>query len=137
MLLVDLPPGIERLSTLAGLVTLTGAVVVTIPSEVSHLVVKRSITAAREAGVVVLGLVENMAGYACPDCGAVNALFSGPGGAVLAQEFGIPFLGAVPFDPRLAVACDRGAPVLTETSAAARALGDVATALRERLTSCE
>jgi ATP-binding protein involved in chromosome partitioning len=137
VLLVDLPPGIERLSTLAGLVTLTGAVVVTIPSEVSHLVVKRSITAAREAGVVVLGLVENMAGYACPDCGAVNALFSGPGGAVLAQEFGIPFLGAVPFDPRLAAACDRGTPVLADTGAAARALGDVATVLRERLTSCE
>jgi ATP-binding protein involved in chromosome partitioning len=132
-LLVDLPPGVDRLSTLAGLVTVTGALVVTIPSGVSHLVVKRSITAAREAGVALLGLVENMAGYACPDCGRINPLFSGPGGAELAAEFGIPFLGAVPFDPRLAAACDAGTPLLAGNGAAARALGDIAIALRERL----
>ena len=135
LLLVDLPPGVERLATLAGLVTLTGAVAVTIPSEVSHLVVKRSITAAREAGVSVLGLVENMAGYACPDCGRVNPLFSGPGGAALAQELGIPFLGEVPFDPRLAAACDRGEAVGVASGTAARALGHVAVALRDRLPS--
>ena len=135
VLLVDLPPGVDRVSTLAGLVSLTGAMVVTIPSEVSHLVVKRSITAVRAAGIAVLGLVENMAGYACPDCGAVNALVSGPGGAALATELDIPFLGAVPFDPRLADACDRGVSVLAQPGAAARALGAVAEALREQLAS--
>ena len=135
LLLVDLPPGVERLATLAGLVTLTGAVVVTIPSEVSHLVVKRSVTAARAAGVPLLGLVENMAGYACPDCGAVNPLFSGLGGRSLAEELAIPFLGHVPFDPRLAAACDRGVGLVGDPGAAARALGDVATAIRERLSA--
>ena len=105
---------------------------VTIPSEVSHLIVKKSITVARDTGVPVLGLVENMAGYACPDCGGVNPLFSGPGGASLAAEFDIPFLGAVPFDPRMAAAADRGVAFVAAAaeSPAARALIAVAAALR-------
>jgi ATP-binding protein involved in chromosome partitioning len=98
VLVVDLPPGVDRLATVAGMVRgVAGIVIVTIPSEVSHLVVKRSITAAAETGVPVLGLVENMSG-----------LFPGPPGADLAGEAGIPFLGAVPFDPELARAGDRG-----------------------------
>ncbi len=97
VLVVDLPPGIDRLATLSGLVAVAGIVIVTIPSEVSHLVVKRSITAATETAVPVLGLVENMAG-----------LFSGPSGADLARDAGIPFLGTVPFDQALAGAGDRG-----------------------------
>src|SRR5262249_14569453 len=98
VLAVDLPPGVDRLATVAGLVpAVAGIVIVTIPSDISHLVVKRSITAARETGVPVLGLVENMAG-----------LFPGPPGVELAREAGIPFLGAVSFDPELARAGDRG-----------------------------
>lgn len=97
-LLLDLPPGIDRLSTVASLLpAFAGVVIVTIPSEVSHLVVKRSITAAAEMGAPVLGLVENMTG-----------MFPGPAGADLAGEAGIPFLGAVPFDAELARAGDRG-----------------------------
>jgi ATP-binding protein involved in chromosome partitioning len=97
-LLLDLPPGTDRLATMASLVPgLGGVVIVTIPSEVSHLVVKRSITAAAETGAPVLGLVENMTG-----------LFPGPAGADLAREAGIPFLGALPFDAELARAGDRG-----------------------------
>ncbi|MEK7715866.1 MAG: P-loop NTPase, partial [candidate division NC10 bacterium] len=99
-LLLDLPPGTDRLATVASLVpALAGSVVVTIPSEVSHLVVKKSITVAGQAKAPALGLVENMAG-----------LFPGPDGAALAREAGIPFLGKVPFDPALAGACDRGEP---------------------------
>jgi ATP-binding protein involved in chromosome partitioning len=136
ILLLDLPPGTDRLVTVAGLVpTLHGTVLVTIPSEVSHLIVKKSITVARRSGAPVLGLVENMAGYACPDCGAINALFGGPGGGALAAEFGIPFLGAVPFDPRLAAAADHGqAFVAIESgSPAARALLAIAQRLRAAL----
>lgn len=136
LLILDLPPGTDRLVTVAGLVpALDGTVLVTIPSEVSHLIVKKSITVARQTGAPVLGLVENMAGYACPDCGAINPLFSGPGGAALAAEFGIPFLGAVPFDPRMAAAADRGEAFVAAgiDSPAARALRAVADALRARL----
>src|SRR5437899_10267750 len=63
VLLLDLPPGTDRLSTIASLVpSLSGIVVVTIPSDVSHLVVRRSITVAANTRAPVLGLVENMAG---------------------------------------------------------------------------
>ncbi len=129
LLLLDLPPGADRLPTVAGLLPdLTGAVVVTIPSEVSHLVVKKSITLAREAHARLLGLVENMASYVCLECGAMGALYAGPGGERTAAELGIPFLGRVPFDPRLAIGADRGRPFVLDyaDSLTGRALQDVA-----------
>jgi ATP-binding protein involved in chromosome partitioning len=136
LLLLDLPPGTDRLPTVAGLLPrLTGAVVVTIPSEVSHLVVRKSLSLARETGTRLLGLVENMAGYVCPACGAVGPLFEGPGGEVTAAQHGIPFLGRVPFDPRLAVAADRGRPFALDhgQSPAGRALGEIAGRIRALL----
>ena len=76
VLLLDLPPGAERLPTLLDLLPgLTGAVVVTIPSAVSHLVVRRAMTLARERGARLLGLIENMAGYAVPDLRRRRAAF--------------------------------------------------------------
>ncbi|HZS33189.1 MAG TPA: P-loop NTPase [Methylomirabilota bacterium] len=136
VLLLDLPPGGDRLSTVADLLPqLTGAVVVTIPSEVSHLVVRKSLTLARERGVPLLGLVENMAGYVCPGCGAIGPLFAGPGGETTAAQHGIPFLGRVPFDPRLAVAADGGRPFVRAhpESPTGRALTAVAAAVAARL----
>ena len=132
VLLLDLPPGSDRLPVVTGLLPdLAGAVVVTLPSEVSHLVVKKSITAAREAGTVILGLVENMAGYVCLQCGSVGTLFEGPGGGETARQLGIPFLGRVPFDPRLAAAADRGRPFVLDhgETPAGRALRAVAAEL--------
>jgi ATP-binding protein involved in chromosome partitioning len=124
-LVVDLPPGSDRLATLTSLVpSLAGAIVVTIPSDVSHLVVRRSITAAAQSRTPILGLVENMTG-----------MFPGPGGATLAEAAGIPFLGRVPFDPELARAADRGEPVIAvdPDRPVSRALSDVAAAVRHRL----
>lgn len=135
-LLLDLPPGTDRLATVADILpSLSGAVLVTIPSEVSHLVVKKSITAVKEAKVPILGLVENMAGYVCVRCGNVGDLFQGSGGEALAAQFGIPFLGRIPFDPRLAAAGDSGAPFLAQhpESPAGRALLEVADGIRAAL----
>jgi ATP-binding protein involved in chromosome partitioning len=127
-LLIDLPPGSDRLATVASLVpSLAGTVVVTIPSDVSRLVVRRSITAAARTGAPVLGLVENMAG-----------VFPGPGGEELASAAGIPFLGSVPFDPALALAGDRGEPLVASEPdrpacvALGRVASTVAGALRRR-----
>jgi len=128
-LLLDLPPGTDRLATVAGILPgLSGAVIVTIPSEVSHLVVKKSITVAKECKVPILGLIENMAGYVCQKCGEIGELFRGPGGEALAEEFDIPFLGKIPFDPRMAVAADQGVPFVVEQldSLAARAFIEIA-----------
>jgi ATP-binding protein involved in chromosome partitioning len=132
ILLIDLPPGADRLPTLLDLLPgLTGAVVITIPSGVSHLVVRRAMTLARERGARLLGLVENMAGYACPACGTVGPLFEGPGGEATSAQHGVPFLGRVPFDPRLAAAADRGRPFVLDhgDTPAGRALAGIAEAL--------
>ncbi|MBI4611225.1 MAG: P-loop NTPase [Candidatus Rokubacteria bacterium] len=136
LLLVDLPPGADRLTTVAGLVpSLSGAIVVTIPSEVSHLVVKKSVSVARAMNVPVLGLLDNMAGYVCGACGALGPLFQGPGGERMAAELGIPFLGAIAFDPRVAVAGDRGVPLVAEfpESPATRAFVAIANRIKAAL----
>jgi ATP-binding protein involved in chromosome partitioning len=125
VLVVDLPPGTDRLATVAALLPgLAGALILTIPADVAHLVVRKSITVARQAGVPVLGLVENMAG-----------LFPGPDAAAVAADAGIPFVGRVPFDRGLALAADRGDPyVATEpASPASRALREIAAGLRAAL----
>jgi ATP-binding protein involved in chromosome partitioning len=136
LLLVDLPPGPEALPTLFQLVPdLSGAVIVTTPSQVSQLVVGRFIASARELGVPIVGLLENMAGYVCPTCGQVGELFHGGDADSLAREWGIPHLGKIPFDPRLSGATDRGEPFLSRfsDSPAARAFTAVAENLRSLL----
>ena len=125
VLVLDLPPGTDRLATVVSLVPgLAGTILVTIPSDLSQLIVKKSITVARGSGVPVVGLVENMAG-----------LFSGPDAEALALEAGIPFLGAVPFDRELALAADRGEPFVATRAAseAARALRGIAARVRDAL----
>ena len=100
LLLVDLPPAADRLEDLSALVPeLAGALVVTIPSEESRRSVERSMHVAAEAGVPLLGVIENMSGYQCPGCEAVRPLFAGDAGEALAREFGVPLLGRIPFAP--------------------------------------
>jgi ATP-binding protein involved in chromosome partitioning len=128
-LLVDLPPGTERLSTLLSLVpSLAGAVVVTIPSEASYRAVRRAVEAARAAGVRILGVVENMAPHACARCGEPQRLFAGDAGERLAALAEAPLVSRLAFDPRLQEAVDRGG-----TDAAAAALSEAASALVRRL----
>ena len=126
-LVIDLPPGTDRLATVAAIVPkLSGTVIVTIPSEVSHLVVRKSITVAARTGAPILGLVENMTG-----------LFPASDAAALAASTGIPFLGSVPFDPALALAADRGDPFVASAPDhdAARALTQIASEVRRTLES--
>lgn len=128
-LLVDLPPGAERTVHFAELLTgLAGErcafALVTIPSEVARGVVARSVTALNGTGAPLLGVIENMAGYWCRDCGAVRPLF--PGAGAEAAELGAPLLGSVPFDPALAALADGGWPEAEEDGAAVRAIDEVA-----------
>lgn len=113
-LLLDLPPGTERLPNVVELIpNLGGVVVVTIPSEVSQLVVKKSVTMARDIlKVPIIGIVENMAFYLCQHCGEEEPLFSAA--ESLDNAFQQEILGSVPFDPRLARAGDSGTPYLNE-----------------------
>jgi ATP-binding protein involved in chromosome partitioning len=133
-LLIDLAPGTDKISSLASLLPeMAAALVVTLPTEVSQLAVRKSITVATELwGASAVGVVENMAAYCCVRCGHAEPLFQGPDSAAMAQELGVRFLGRIPFDPRLAAAGDRGVPyVKQETgSPCAIALRSVATAVR-------
>jgi ATP-binding protein involved in chromosome partitioning len=113
-LFTDLPPGAaaDKPPVMAGyLPELDGAVIVTIPSEVATQVVKKSISYARDVGIKVLGVIENMSGVVCHRCGAEEPLFVGDVER-LAREMGVPFLGRVPFDRALGAAADHGEPLL-------------------------
>lgn len=108
---LDLPPGTDRIATLADILPgLTGMILVTIPAEVSHLVVRKSLALTQDLQVPVLGLIENMTGYYCQNCQMVGELFRPGDGTRLACDFGIRFLGEIPFDSRLARAGDSGIP---------------------------
>ena len=113
-LIVDTPPGTsdEHLSVSSFLKEsgVDGAVVVTTPQEVALLDVRKEIDFCHKAGIRVLGLVENMSGFVCPKCTHQSQIFKATtgGGEQLCKDMGIPFLGAVPLDPRIGMACDFG-----------------------------
>jgi len=83
---------------------------VTTPQEVSLLDVRKEIDFCRKAGIRILGLVENMSSFVCPKCSHETEIFQATTGGArgLAKEMGIPFLGSVPLDPRIGMACDYG-----------------------------
>jgi ATP-binding protein involved in chromosome partitioning len=142
ILFLDLPPGTDRIAALAGILPrLTGLILVTIPSEVSHLVVRKSLALARDLRIPVLGLIENMAGYYCQSCETVGELFRPGHGARLACDFGIRFLGEIPFDPRLARSGDSGLPfvALHQETAIGRTFQEIGrgllTSVRKRQTA--
>jgi len=113
-LLVDTPPGTsdEHLSVNSFLKEsgIDGAVLVTTPQETALLDVRKQIDFCRKANIRILGLAENMSKLRCLKCGHDNTIFRATtgGGQGLAEEMGIPFLGSVPLDPRLRMACDNG-----------------------------
>ena len=116
VLLVDLPPGADGGVDLASLAPGLAALAVTIPSEEARRSVARALRAAADAGIRLLGVIENMAGYRCDACARLGPLFAGGAGAALAEQFGIPLLARVPF-----VAGDAGetaAPVVDPADAA-------------------
>jgi ATP-binding protein involved in chromosome partitioning len=115
-LLIDLPPGSgdEPLSVLKLLPEMDGVIIVTIPSEVSQIVVGKAITFSRQLKVPVIGIVENMSGFVCPECGTETHIFKSGGGQKVSQEFSVPFLGTIPLDPRICETSDLGHPFIME-----------------------
>lgn len=119
-LLVDVPPGTDKIRRLLQLVPgLSGMLIVTTPGELSRSVVARSLGLVRDAGVPVVGLICNMAGYLCPECGKRHALFPGRAPEALTERFEVPLWAEIPFDPRMGASTDHGLPwVLEEGSGA-------------------
>ena len=128
-LIIDSPPGTgdEPLSVCQLVEDADGAVIVTTPQDVATADVRRSISFCRQLSLPVLGVIENMSGFACPTCGEVTDIFKAGGGERLAAEMHVPFLGRIPIDPAVGEACDAGKPFMAHGagSATAKAFGHI------------
>jgi len=128
-LVVDLPPGTGDVSlSMAQSVPVAGAVVVTTPQGVSVSDVRKAVGMFRQLNIPVLGVMENMSYFVCGHCQERTEIFGHGGGAAMAQDMGIPFLGEVPIDTRVRSGGDTGKPIVAEApdSPAARAFVEVA-----------
>jgi ATP-binding protein involved in chromosome partitioning len=112
ILLIDMPPASsDKPPVIAQLIPdLAGAIIVTIPSEISQFIVRKSVMFLnKELKIPMLGLIENMSGAVCPHCGEGIELFENPSGSGdPASILGLPLLGRIPFDKRISTAADRG-----------------------------
>ncbi|MCA1961812.1 MAG: Mrp/NBP35 family ATP-binding protein [Desulfomonile sp.] len=112
-LIVDLPPGTgdEPLSIAQLLGEPLWAVVVTTPQDVALLDSRKSVVFGRTLNMSVLGMVENMSGLTCPHCGERIDLFKTGGGERSSRDLHVPFLGAIPLDPKVVTGGDQGIPI--------------------------
>jgi ATP-binding protein involved in chromosome partitioning len=112
-LLIDLPPGTgDVVISLTQSVPLTGAVVVTTPSDVSLQDARKAIEMFNQVRVEILGIVENMSYLVCPHCNHEIDVFSTGGGERTAEQYGVPFLGRIELDPTIRQGGDSGHPVV-------------------------
>jgi len=133
--IVDLPPGTgDAQLSLVQATQVAGAVIVTTPQEVAVGDALRGARMFERVGVPVLGIVENMSGFVDPDSGRRFDFFGAGGGGRLAAELGVPLLGSIPLQPRLAELADAGRPIVEAEpdSPAARALRAVAEELQRK-----
>lgn len=137
-LVIDLPPGTGDVQlSLCQAIPLSGAVIVTTPQAVALADVVKGVAMFQQVEVPIFGIVENMSYFVCPDCGNRHALFGSGGGRQMAEKFGVPLLGEVPFDAAVRAGGDEGQPVvvLAPESAPARALFGVAEAVAAQITA--
>ncbi|KPJ51998.1 MAG: chromosome partitioning protein ParA [Planctomycetes bacterium DG_58] len=113
-LVIDSPPGTgdEPLSVAQLIPDVTGAIVVTTPQELSLADVRRCIGFCRRLNLPVLGVIENMSGFVCPNCGERVDIFKTGGGEAMARSAGVPFLGRIPLDARVVATSDAGRPLV-------------------------
>ena len=124
-MIVDLPPGTgDTQLTLLQSVPVSGAVIVTTPQQVALDDARKGLRMFGEHDTPVLGIVENMSGFVCPDCGGEHDIFGSGGGEAFADDVDMPFLGSVPLDPAVREGGDSGRPIVLDE-------GDTADAFRQ------
>jgi ATP-binding protein involved in chromosome partitioning len=112
-LVIDLPPGTgDAQLTLTQKIHLSGAVIVTTPQDVSLIDARKGLAMFQKVNVPVLGIVENMSYYLCPQCGHRDEIFKHGGGRRTAEQLDVPFLGEIPLDPKVAIGGDSGRPIV-------------------------
>ena len=135
-LIIDLPPGTGDVAiSLIQTVPITGAIVVTTPSDVALQDARKAIEMFRQMKVDLVGIVENMSHFVCPHCHHEIDIFSKGGGEKTATQFGVPFLGRIELDPRIREGGDSGHPVTLEgeTSEHAKSMFAFAHKVEERV----
>ena len=109
IMFIDMPPGTGDVAlTVFQTIKLDGIIIVTSPQELVSMIVEKAVNMAKLMDIPVLGLVENFSYIACPDCGKRIPLFGESHIEEVAEHFGLPVLGQLPIDPKLASACDKG-----------------------------
>jgi ATP-binding protein involved in chromosome partitioning len=136
VMVVDMPPGTgDAQLTMAQQVPLKGAVIVSTPQDLALIDARRGIAMFRRVNVPVLGIVENMSTFVCPQCGARSDIFGHGGARREAERLGVPFLGEVPLDIAIREKSDSGSPVVATApdGAHAKYYRDIATRVRDGL----
>ncbi len=125
-MIIDMPPGTgdTQLTVLQSL-PLTGSVIVTTPQAVAVDDARKGLRMFGEHETNVLGIVENMSGFRCPDCGSYHDIFGEGGGKELAENNDLPFLGGIPIDPSIRTGGDEGKPVVMTEGATADAFREM------------
>ncbi|NNM72852.1 P-loop NTPase [Enterovirga aerilata] len=129
VLIVDMPPGTgDAQLTMAQSTPLTGAVIVSTPQDLALIDARRGVAMFQKVEIPILGVVENMASFACPHCGTVSNIFGHGGARREAEKLGVPFLGEIPLQMEIRETSDAGRPVVVTDpgTAHARAFMDVA-----------
>jgi ATP-binding protein involved in chromosome partitioning len=135
-LIVDMPPGTgDTQLHMSQHVPLSGAVIVTTPQDIALLDARRGLKMFQKVDVAVLGIVENMSTHVCSNCGHEEHIFGAGGGARLAEQYSVPFLGSLPLDIRIREQTDGGRPtvVAEPTSAIGEAYRSIARRTAARL----
>ncbi len=135
-LVVDLPPGTgDAPLSLSQLIPLSGVVIVTTPQDVALQDVAKGMAMFKQLEVPVIGVIENMSYFVCPNCEEKHELFGRGGGERIASAFGVPFLGQVPLQPNVRSGGDEGQPVVMADpdSAAAQAFRNVGGAVARQV----
>ncbi len=135
ILVLDMPPGTgDAQLTVAQKVPLKGAVIVSTPQDIAWLDATKGIAMFRKVGVPILGVVENMSQFCCPNCHHVTPLFGASRAPERARVLNVDYLGDIPLDPELQQSADRGRPlVLTNGHPVAAAFSNLAFAIKQKL----
>jgi ATP-binding protein involved in chromosome partitioning len=113
VLVIDMPPGTgDAQLTIAQRVPLKGAVIVSTPQDIALIDARKGLAMFRKTQVPILGIVENMSVFVCPDCGHEHHIFGHGGARATAEELGAPFLGEIPLVPSIRETSDAGTPIV-------------------------
>jgi ATP-binding protein involved in chromosome partitioning len=112
-LIIDMPPGTGDIQiSLAQKLSISGAVIVTTPQEVALADAKKGIEMFNKVNIPILGVVENMATYVCPQCGHEESIFGEHGAQKMAQDYGVSVLGSLPLNLKIREDIDKGMPTV-------------------------